>query len=71
MVLLIFFCFILILILSRCKHDKPILSFSTNGHTIYHINPAVTGHSGQRGIVATAYDGSILSYDTNVRPYIK
>ncbi|MHB8902156.1 MAG: outer membrane protein assembly factor BamB family protein, partial [Thermoguttaceae bacterium] len=36
-------------------------SFSTGGHTIYHLGSAALS-GGQRGIVAAAYDGAVLCY---------
>ena len=36
-------------------------SFSTGGHTVYHLRPA-TVQSGQRAIVAAAYDGTVLCH---------
>jgi lambda-carrageenase len=37
-------------------------SFSTEGHVVYHVEPA-TVTRGERSIIAACYDGSLLCYD--------
>lgn len=41
--------------------NEALSSFSTDGHTLYHLRPAALA-GGQRGIVAAAYDGAVLCH---------
>jgi hypothetical protein len=41
--------------------SEVLSSFSTDGHTVYHLRPAAVA-DGQRGIIAAAYDGTVLAY---------
>ena len=42
-------------------------SFSTGGHTVYHLRPA-TVESGKRAIIAAAYDGYVLCHRSDGTP---
>jgi len=58
---------ILIIISSEgCKshqNNEPLTSFSTDGHIVYHLQPARIKKSGDKAIISAAYDGTILCHD--------
>lgn len=44
-----------------CGRQHPSLeTFSTGGHTLYHIQPASINNNEERAIIGAAYDGSVL-----------
>lgn len=59
--------FVLCTLLSMisCSSEKPVDSFSTKGHTIYHLEPATVLENNSRAIVAAAYDGTVLCHTQN------
>lgn len=46
---------------------EPIVSFSTGGHTVYHLKPATVMENGRRGVVSAAYDGYVLCHSQEGR----
>ena len=45
------------------RTPDSLTTFSTNGHTVYHLQPA-TIKVGERAIIATAYDGAVLCFSS-------
>jgi len=44
-----------------CGHDNPIESFSTGGHTVYHLRTGKIESAGS-AIISAAYDGTVLCH---------
>ncbi len=40
--------------------ESPLSSFSTGGHTVYHVKSGTVEKSGARVVISAAYDGSVL-----------
>jgi lambda-carrageenase len=54
--------FLLGMMITACSSEHPVVnSFSTDGHVIYHVQPA-TVQPNDRAVVAAAYDGDVLCY---------
>jgi len=51
--------FLMILLLSGCSPQPVITSFSTGGHTVYHLQPGTVSKNGKRVIISAAYDGYV------------
>lgn len=56
------FIALIVLFQTSCMPEKSVSSFSTNGHTVYHLEPATVTKKGPRAIISAAYDGSVLCH---------
>jgi hypothetical protein len=60
---------IAVALLTYCKRDvKPFTSFTTGGHTVYHLQPAQVSKRGKHSVVAAAFDGTVLCYSADGKP---
>jgi outer membrane protein assembly factor BamB len=46
---------------------EPVMAFSTNGHTVYHLRTARRDAQGNRAIISAAYDGTVLAHTPDGR----
>lgn len=56
------FTILVILLFQACTSPSVLTSFSTGGHTVFHLEPATVGKNGERAIISAAYDGSVLCH---------